>query len=365
MKCSTDFPPAEKQQKRQERKVRQVILRALKILCCHCVPIILGILLLSIGMAVFSTYLSPAHETKTIETSNYPLRCPTGTSSFPAQPIRVWKFDTFWYNSMIAKQEADYNYYWPLTAYLYLIPDDKLRVYRRNYTCWCDAIPNCDSAYNIFRGVYLLKGSSIEFSLVINSTSATENGHFNITICDDEISFNNQPPSCSVDLSLTIGPRETDVPMNETFVAPRDSYYYITTATSVNAIISSYHVGMEILFLNSSDWNGLTEATEFHSYDAAGISQSIYHRNGLSSMFTAASYTVVAKFDTKYDQGNMGQMMVTKYHRNLVYVVPAIAAVSFMLLGVILVACICICYWSVKRIIRRRRKGRELSSPIN
>ena len=341
-------------------------MRALKILCCHCIPIILGILLLSIGMAIFSTYLSPAEETKTVETSNsYQWRCPaTGTSPFPAAPIRLWKFNTFWYNSVSAKQETDNNYYRPLTAYIYLIPDDKLRVYRRNYTCWCDAIPNCSSVF-IFQGVYLLTGSSIEFSLVINSTSATENGHFNITICDDEISFSNQPPSCSVDFSLTIGPSETDVRMNETFVAPKDSYYYITTATSVNAIISSYQVRMEILFLNSSDWNGLTEATEFHSYDAAGISHSIYYRNGLSSMFEAGIYTVVAKFDTKYDQPYMGQMKVTKYHRNLVYVVPAIAAASFMLLGVIFVACICVCYCIVKRIIRRRRKGRELSIPIN
>jgi hypothetical protein len=82
-------------------------------------------------------------------------------------------------------------------------------------------------------------------------------------------------------------------------------------------------------------------------------------------MFAAGSYTVVAKFDTKYDQPYMGQMKVTKYHRNLVYVVPAIAAASFMLLGVIFVACICVCYCIVKRIIRRRRKGRELSIPIN
>ena len=314
------------------------------------------------GIGILSIYLPPAEVTKTVETSNYyQLRCPAETGSFfPAAPIRVWRFNTFWFKSLTAKQEADYNY-WPLTAHLYLIPENQIRVYRINYTCWGDEIPP-DYDLIFFQHLYLLKGSSIEFLLLVNSTSSFENGHFNITICDNVQSFNNQPPSCSVNFHFMVQPNDKEVPMNVTFVASEDSYYYVKTTSPTNAVISSYQVTMEVLFLNSSDWNGIKEATEF---SPASVSQSIYSGDGLSSIFGAKEYTVVASFPTKYDQANMGEMKFNKYHQNLVYAVPAIAAGLFMLLGIISIACLCICCHVVRRIIRYRQKGEELSILIN
>ena len=315
----------------------------------------MGLVLFSIGVGILSTHVPPAEEKETIETSSHDqMRCPAPHGGIRPQPIRVGKFNSFWYESVTATQLAGGLYY-TLTANVYLIPEKKLPIRTQKYTCPCNQ-SNCEYLY--LRYFYLLEGSSVDFSLIFNSTSTTNPGFVNLTICDNYVNFNEA--DCSLQYPISVRPHATGKAFKTRFTAPKDSYYFVTTYNqfSMNALIHSYQVDVEMKYLNESDL-GTNVAAHFSRTESQGISKQIFDNNGLAS---ATNYVIVAAFD--YSEA-FGKMRVTKHHRNLVYVVPAIAAASFMLLGVIFVACICVCYCIVKRIIRRRRKGRELSIPIN
>lgn len=340
--------------------MRRITQKAAKVCLCYCVPIILGLLGFAIGMAILSTLIPPTEETTTVETSDkYQIHCPSSEGFFPSQPIRIWKFNTFWHKLVTAAQEADDDNYRPLTAHLFLIPDDQIRVYRKKVLCTCKDTRSC--AYFDLEGLYLLKGSRINFSLNINFT---DDGRFDLIICDNLPGFNQHSSTCLKNFSLSSQTNKQLATLNKTFIAPKDSYYYIKTSPT-NAAMTAYEVHMDMLFLNSSDWKGLNEVAEFNEHESASITQSLYKGYGLTSMFAEIDYTIVATFPTKYNQGSTGQMKVIKYHRSLVYVIPAIAAVSFMLLGIAFVACVCICCHIIKKIIHNQQKGKELRNPIN
>jgi hypothetical protein len=309
-------------------------------------------------MAAFAAKVYRAEETYTLEGSSWQqMRCPNDNPTRnPIQAIRIGKFNTFWQKSVTVSQVAKRPNYDPLSINFYLIPEQKLQVHTDTYTCSCNEY--CHDTIKLSR-FYLLEGSSVHFTMLVNSTDPIDPGFVNLTICDNYTDFQSSLASCSWHHVVTVQPNEGDKPLITTFTAPKDSYYFITTYDTLtsNARISSYEIVIEIKFLNASDWGEIRPAVKASEDDLPDTTYTIYEGHLSENMLRSKEYVIVAQFPTG-QLSERGQMKINEHHRSTVYIVPAIVAGGPMVLGVTAIACVCA--WN--EIFKRKRNRSESES---
>ena len=333
-----------KKKKRARKRVKKwVILCVLVTL-----PVMLGLLVLAVMMSIFSTNLHNNRNAYTLEASSYlQMHCPYPCKGTFVAPIFIGKFSSFWYKSVTITQkhlDPGSSPYSPLHMKVFKMPAHQLRTYNNHYY-------NHSNRDVIILDFYALKGSTVNFTVFVNSTSFTSSGSVTLTIS------NNCTQSESVIFTrpLKVGPSELKRFFVK-FVAPHNSYYYITTLIghSNNAEIVSFDFDIHLRFLNASDWTGM-------EHQSSSTADPLNFRLG-DSIFQPRDYIVVANitYVDNVDYRSHSQLRVTKHYRKFVYVVPAMVAGGVMFLGTTCVVLVCVCCYIVRKIIRRKRRGNEL-----
>ena len=296
----------------------------------------------SVAMGAISRQLS--EETSQVEDSSYFQTC--GPLNGNIAPIIVARFNTFWYESVTATQLTDNLDRQKLQ--LYLLPDDRLKIYSRRSVCWY----NTSDVYT--GGVYFFEGTAVTLDMQVKSVNESEAGYVTMSIFDGSTSN-----TAFAVYNITVNPNET-TDFSKTFVAHKNAFYCFQSCVTITncqrAQFEYLELRSEMLYLNYSDWNGRKVATT-----VTGNNNTIFRDTSLSSMFAAEDLVVVANI-TEYFEWTYGQLEVTKHYRSLVYVNPAIAAGGIMVVYVAAVLCVCILWYMVQK-RRRNGRGRELINP--
>ena len=346
---------ADDHDKKRMSKIRDITRRRMSVFACFCTPVLLGLLLFAVAMVIVWTYLDDKRET-VVASSYGQMHCPMPCPELQPAPIYVTNYNTFWYKSVSISQDTDNHLYVPLDIAFYLVPADDLQVYTTVYQY-------NKSGYGdlVLDQFYALKGSSMNFSLVVEN-NGTNPENVTLTICKDQAKYTtSNEAACFQHYSVTIDPNAT-TPLNVRFIAEQNSYYFITTKpTPLHVTVEFFKTVIELRYLNSSDWKGLEPALTMKTSDTAGTQRQLAFNGSLTSMFEAKDYSIVAVLS---GDGAYSEMTITKQYQGLVYVVPAMAALCFMLLGITLVSCVCVCYQIITRIVYGRKKGNELREQV-
>lgn len=340
--------PSEKQDRKKKKKVRKHLKRCVGACIFISVPILLGLVVFAMMMGIFSTNLHG--KSYILETSSYlQMHCPYPCTGTSIAPILVGNFNSFWYELVTISQysgsDTPFPTYSPQTMRFFKIPAQQLHTFSRRY-------PPYNKSYNlILDQFYMLKGSTINFTIVVNSTSGTSSGSVNLTICNNRLAYVSENSFKCEENQFTVGPRESKLTFVN-FVAPHNSYYYITTkGPRNNSKVVFFNVDINLKFLNSSDWKGV-------KYKTSSTGDPLNFN--LGSMFEAQDYVIVANITTDPDYPCYGQLTVTEHYRSFVYIVPAMVGGGLMCLGLTCTLILCLCYFLSRKVYHRKKHGEKL-----
>ena len=285
------------------------------------------------------------------DTGRLQIECPTSppAASTEKAVMVIGEVNSFWYNKVSisqAKSGLYPNSYDYTTVDFLLVPSDQIHVLQRQYSC------SYTSAY-VHLVPYLLQGSTMNITTDISSTSKTTPGVLNLTICTTYPCLLYITDDYLEQYQLLVQPNKT----NQTsilFTAPRDSFYYFTTASlsgDLNASLESYHVNMTQRQLNYTLWKNMESECDSEckctSTGSPPNDCEIWIEKG--SVFEAREYTVLAM---SHDEDEIGLLTIKVHSRFLAYVVAAVAVGGILILGLIIVSL----FLGGRHLVQRKRE---------
>ena len=305
--------------------------------------------MIAVAIPLFLTY-TKGKEYSCEDSSHYQMRCPNAIPSHGAPAaILVGRVSSFWYDSVSisqVKDNADYQYYLQNVKF-FVMPSHQLHVYSMQHSCnRTDSSP-----FLRFDQLYLLKESTLNFTICVRSKSNISRGVMIFIICDSNPSYNNKFKNCLEYHFLYAEPNTMNC-SSVLFTAPNNGFYYMTTndLRYNNATLEFFQVDIDLRYLNSSDWHResacSSNGVNSESADPCRIS---IERNHL---FQAEEYAIVA---TVTGKGTYGKLEIKEHGRSLTYVIPAVAAAALILLGVFVVVCVGVHSCVVKRMGGKRK----------
>lgn len=319
----------------ERRRTRKIA----KFCACLCLPITIGILVVVVAMPIFSVYLNGqfrlTYEDSGFSQMSCPNMHPPAKSSKAA--MLVGKLNSFWIDHVTVTQNGTFPYS-VMNLDIYLAQSNQLKVHNLQYSC-------SDSNDDIEFTIYLMKGSRLNFTTCVNSTSTVFPGVLNLTVCTTDQCY--QSPYAEKHLEqvpLLVEPNSTNCTHNVLdFTAPHDQLYYITTGSNyriANATLESYMVDISLFYFNSSSFKDpVCTSTGSQPKDCHVWLQR-------ESIFEPEEYSLIAITDTT----KIGQLQIEAFHRQLVYAIPGTASGIIIVFGSLIV-CMCfgICYCLARR----------------
>lgn len=313
-----------------------------------CVPILMGLLMITVAFPVFSVHLKNKEYNCEVSGSTQ-VHCPNTEIDVTSEPVavRVGRLNSFWWNYISISQELTDSRYVYSTVSYYVIPSRQIRVHTNQFRCYGTGLLNYQ--------LYMLQKSNLSLTVCIRSTSDFYRGVRNITICDTWPSYSNYTDllinNCLEQHYLFVEPEWTNC-TTLNFTAPRDSFYYITTASNSQSSynkVDSYTVDVNLRYLDLDDlWDKTPKCTS-HSigYNYPPNTCHIWVKR--KKLFYAEDYTIIATNaeDTKYVH-----IKVKQRYRGLVYIIPALAATAVALVGY----SFCLCGGIVRKVIQMSGK---------
>ena len=294
------------------------------------------------------------------------MRCPSNFlyRDSGVMPIRVGTVNSFWYDSVSISQIINQNdHYYAQTVTYFVLPSEHLPVRRVKYSC-PDEADSKQPHYGdkiVFDQLYLLKYSTLNFTTIcINSTSEEYRGVLNLTICDnkkDYIIYNHDfGTHCLQQYRLYVDANTSNCTGFYFFTAPHDGFYYITTVgpNDKNATVTSYKVDVDLRYLNSSNW-----ANKNSACSSTGIPQPNSCRIpiGKKGWFPPKNYDIVATITAS---GDLGKLTIDgAATRSQVYIIPAVAAIAVIVVGLMCVVCAGVSVCAAGRIGKEKRSRRK------
>lgn len=313
----------------------------------------MGLLMIAVAFPLFSVHLKNKEYSCEVSGSHQ-VHCPNTESDAVSVPlywqpvaVRIGRLNSFWQNYVSISQELPDSRYVYSTISYFVIPSHHIHVHTKQFSC------NGTGLLSMSYQLYMLQKSNLNMTVCIRSTNATSQGVRNITICDTFISYSDYTSrlinNCLEQHHLFVEPNGTNC-TTLSFTAPRDSFYYITTASIHQRNTSvDYRVDVNLQYLDSADWLDKTPKCRSIGYPPNSCHIWIERKN----LFHAEEYTIIATNaeDTKY-----GYLEVRQRYRSLAYIIPALAATALTLVGY----SICLCVGIFRKVIqisgKRHRK---------
>lgn len=318
----------------------------------------MGLLMIIVAFPLFSVHLKNKEYSREVSGSSQ-LHCPNteiDAVSAPPVAVRIGRLNSFWQNYISISQELPDSRYVYSTISYFVIPSRHIHVHTKQFSCNKTA-PGLSLNYQL----YMLQKSNLNLTVCIRSNNGTSQGVRNITICDTWPSYLNYTHrlinNCLEQHHLFVEPNGTNC-TTLSFIAPRDSFYFLTTASSnshSNTKVDSYRVDVNLRYLDSADWSNETPKCTSIGYPPNSCHIWVERKN----LFHAEEYIIIA---TNAGDNKYGYIKVRQRYRSLAYIIPALAATALTLVG----CSICLCGGIVRKVIQTSRKRhRKQNNSIN
>ena len=309
-----------------------------------CLPIILGALAAAVTFPLFSMHLTENQFTKD-DTGRPQTQCPKMPDPSGKAVMLLGSVNSFWHDKVSISQQKSSEYpnsYHYNTVKFFLVPSDEIQLHKWNISC------SYSSPYYVHFVLYLLKGSTLNLTTTISSTSTTTTGLLNLTICTNFPCWLYLTEDYLEIKPLLVEPNKTNT-TSLLFTAPHNSFYYFTSSSlsrNVNASLDFYHVDMTMSYLNYTMWSNKKESVCTSTGSTPNKCEIWIKRGGI---FQAKEYAILA---VPVQTDFVSQLKVKIHHRRLAYVVPGVA-VGGLLLVVLIAAAL---FLAARHFVQRKRE---------
>lgn len=305
----------------------------------------MGLLMITVAFPLFSVHLKNKEYSLEVSGSSQ-VHCPNTEIDAVSEPpvaVRIGRLNSFWQNYVSISQELPDSRYVYSTISYFVIPSRHIGVHTKQFSCNKTGLLDYQ--------LYMLQKSNLNLTVCISSTNGTFQGVRNITLCDTWPSYSNYRDllinNCLEQHHLFVEPNGTNC-TTLSFTAPRDSFYYLTTASSNRysyTTVDSYRVNVNLRYLDSADLSDETPKCTSIGYVPNSCHIWVERKN----LFHAEEYIIIA---TNAGDKTYGYIKVRQRYRSLAYIIPALAATALTLVG----CSICLCGGICRKVIQMSRK---------
>ena len=267
--------------------------------------------------------------------------------------IYLGTMDNRWYSEAVITQNIPDDFYKYTDMTVYAVPSKNVDKYSKYFHCeaggWVEVL---------IGGLYLPEDTVMKFNICINSTDSSEDGWTDINFYDNITSWNHRGEPGSEPIkqhTFHIDAGETNC-FPYTFVAPKDSYYYIMSGVDrTNCKEISYTLDVDIESVNASDWLSASHQSTCKLSEGDPKCSLKIKNDGSTWFFSPEKYDIFGLVTSATTHDNIGHLSIQPTFRESSYAVPTLAGVLPLALVEIVVIIFVVCYCRVYHKKRERR----------